>query len=77
MSENREDLIYLSKLQEQTERYEEMALSMKSVAQLNAEFSAEERNLFSVAYKNVIGMSLYSSVSLCLCRYKTSSVEDN
>uniref|UniRef100_A0A1V1FTE0 14-3-3 protein zeta n=1 Tax=Reticulitermes speratus TaxID=60591 RepID=A0A1V1FTE0_9NEOP len=52
---NKEDLIYLSKLQEQSERYEEMAASMKAVAKLNSEFSAEERNLFSVAYKNVIG----------------------
>jgi 14-3-3 protein epsilon len=33
----------------------EMAQSMKAVAKLDSEFSAEERNLFSVAYKNVIG----------------------
>jgi 14-3-3 protein epsilon len=32
-----------------------MAATMKQIAQLNTEFSAEERNLFSVAYKNVIG----------------------
>jgi hypothetical protein len=33
-----------------------MAANMKEVAKLNVEFSAEERNLFSVAYKNVIGL---------------------
>ncbi|KAA6345065.1 MAG: putative 14-3-3 protein, partial [Streblomastix strix] len=55
MAEARADAIYMAKLQEQAERYEEMADSMKKVAQLNSEFSAEERNLFSVAYKNVIG----------------------
>lgn len=33
----------------------EMVESMKSVAQLNTTLSVEERNLLSVAYKNVIG----------------------
>ncbi|KAK2953463.1 putative 14-3-3 protein [Blattamonas nauphoetae] len=55
MSDERADTIYLAKLQEQAERYEEMADSMKKVAKMNTEFSSEERNLFSVAYKNVIG----------------------
>lgn len=32
-----------------------MAKSMKEVALMDTEFTAEERNLFSVAYKNVIG----------------------
>lgn len=54
-NDNRADTIYMAKLQEQSERYEEMAQSMKNVAKMNTEFTAEERNLFSVAYKNVIG----------------------
>lgn len=33
----------------------EMVESMKQVAKLNEELSVEERNLLSVAYKNVIG----------------------
>lgn len=28
---------------------------MKTVAEMDVDFSAEERNLFSVAYKNIIG----------------------
>lgn len=42
---------------EQAERYDEMVEEMKKVAQLagSAELSVEERNLLSVAYKNVIG----------------------
>jgi len=54
MSE-REDKVYLAKLAEQAERYDEMVDAMKKVAALNVELSVEERNLLSVAYKNVIG----------------------
>ena len=51
----REDNVYLAKLAEQAERYDEMVQAMKKVAQMNVELTVEERNLLSVAYKNVIG----------------------
>jgi len=51
----REEAVYMAKLAEQAERYDEMVEAMKKVAQLNVELSVEERNLLSVAYKNVIG----------------------
>jgi len=51
----REDSIYLARLAEQAERYDEMADEMKKVAQLKDELSVEERNLLSVAYKNIVG----------------------
>uniref|UniRef100_A0A665VAQ1 14-3-3 protein epsilon-like n=1 Tax=Echeneis naucrates TaxID=173247 RepID=A0A665VAQ1_ECHNA len=51
----REDLVYQAKLAEQAERYDEMVVSMKNVAGMNVELTVEERNLLSVAYKNVIG----------------------
>jgi len=54
MSE-REDCIYKAKLAEQAERYDEMVTEMKAVASMDAELNVEERNLLSVAYKNVIG----------------------
>ncbi|TKA77925.1 14-3-3 protein [Friedmanniomyces simplex] len=50
-----EDSVYLAKLAEQAERYEEMVENMKTVASADQELSVEERNLLSVAYKNVIG----------------------
>jgi 14-3-3 protein epsilon len=50
-----EDSVYLAKLAEQAERYEEMVENMKLVASEDQELSVEERNLLSVAYKNVIG----------------------
>ncbi|KAG0255859.1 14-3-3 protein, partial [Linnemannia exigua] len=52
---SREDHVYLAKLAEQAERYEEMVKNMKDVASVGKELSVEERNLLSVAYKNVIG----------------------
>jgi len=52
---SREDLIYMARLAEQAERYDEMAEAMKCVAMLNKGLSIEERNLLSVAYKNVVG----------------------
>ncbi|XP_020579700.1 14-3-3-like protein GF14 iota isoform X1 [Phalaenopsis equestris] len=51
----REKHVYMAKLAEQAERYEEMIESMKNVAKLDVELTAEERNLLSVGYKNVIG----------------------
>jgi len=53
--ESREDNIYTARLAEQAERYDEMANAMKKVAELTDELSVEERNLLSVAYKNVVG----------------------
>jgi 14-3-3 protein epsilon len=53
---SREGYVYMAKLAEQAERYDEMVEAMKKVSQTNnAELSVEERNLLSVAYKNVIG----------------------
>eukprot|EP00020_Sapocribrum_chincoteaguense_P008201 CAMPEP_0170738022 /NCGR_PEP_ID=MMETSP0437-20130122/4434_1 /TAXON_ID=0 /ORGANISM="Sexangularia sp." /LENGTH=245 /DNA_ID=CAMNT_0011076439 /DNA_START=51 /DNA_END=788 /DNA_ORIENTATION=+ len=52
---DRDENVYLAKLAEQAERYDEMVAAMKKVAELNVELSVEERNLLSVAYKNVIG----------------------
>jgi 14-3-3 protein gamma/eta len=58
---NREDinkvdvLLHLAKLAEQAERFTDMAAAMKKVTELKKPLSNEERNLFSVAYKNVVG----------------------
>jgi len=52
---DREDRVYKAKLAEQAERYDEMVESMKNVASMDVELTVEERNLLSVAYKNVIG----------------------
>ncbi|KAL6093803.1 hypothetical protein STEG23_028579 [Scotinomys teguina] len=48
------ELIQKAKLAEQTERYDNMATCMKAVTEQGAELSNKERNLLSVAYKNVV-----------------------
>ncbi|KAG5029498.1 hypothetical protein AAZX31_05G147200 [Glycine max] len=54
-TKERENFVYVAKLAEQAERYEEMVEAMKNVAKLNVELTVEERNLLSVGYKNVVG----------------------
>ncbi|GAA5922414.1 14-3-3 family protein [Sporobolomyces koalae] len=52
---SREAHVYMARLSEQAERYDEMVNEMKEVAKLGTELTVEERNLLSVSYKNVIG----------------------
>ncbi|XP_074643844.1 14-3-3 protein epsilon-like isoform X2 [Tubulanus polymorphus] len=70
---NREDHVYTAKLAEQAERYDEMVDAMKKVANLNVELSIEERNLLSVAYKNVIGARRSSWRIVCSLELKEDS----
>ncbi|KAK2992101.1 hypothetical protein RJ640_023484 [Escallonia rubra] len=54
----RDQYVYMAKLAEQAERYEEMVQFMERLVACStpaAELTVEERNLLSVAYKNVIG----------------------
>jgi 14-3-3 protein epsilon len=59
MEDTHENLVYKAKLSEQAERFDEMVEHMKAVVEgafaEGNELSVEERNLLSVAYKNVIG----------------------
>ena len=52
----RDDDIFMAKICEQTERFDDMVSYMKSVVNEGGQdLSIEERNLLSVAYKNAIG----------------------
>jgi len=51
----RDKEVFLANLAEQGERYDEMVVHMELVASYPDELSVEERNLFSVAYKNAVG----------------------
>ena len=55
MEGDRSELVMKAKLAEHAERYEDMAEDMKKLTELGQELTEEERNLLSVAYKNVIG----------------------
>lgn len=53
---SKDELVQKAKLAEQAERYDDMAASMKKVTEeADTELTNEERNLLSVAYKNVVG----------------------
>jgi len=52
---DKEEQVQRAKLAEQAERYDDMASAMKQVTETGVELSNEERNLLSVAYKNVVG----------------------
>nr|XP_015924157.1 14-3-3 protein zeta isoform X3 [Parasteatoda tepidariorum] len=52
---DKDELVQRAKLAEQAERYDDMASAMKQVTETGVELSNEERNLLSVAYKNVVG----------------------
>jgi len=53
--QEKDELVQKAKLAEQAERYDDMATAMKKVTEMGGELSNEERNLLSVAYKNVVG----------------------
>ena len=55
MTETKEELTYLAKLAEQSERYEEMIEYVNQFTKMDGDLSVEERNILSVAYKNVVG----------------------
>jgi len=50
-----DEIVFKAKLAEQTERYDEMKDCMKQIVKAKKKLSKEERNLLSVAYKNVVG----------------------
>lgn len=57
--DEKRDLVERAKLAEKSERYDDMADYMEDVTKLTKECGAlltEERNLLSVAFKNVVGM---------------------
>jgi 14-3-3 protein epsilon len=55
MAESRDKLVYMAKLAEEAERYDDMVENVKSLAELKVQLNVEERNLLSVAYKNIVG----------------------
>jgi len=55
MSGTRNENVYMARLAEQAERYEDMVTYMTRVANVGTELNVEERNLLSVAFKNSVG----------------------
>lgn len=69
------ELVQRAKLAEQAERYDDMAKEMKTFTEENDELTNEERNLLSVAYKNVVGARRSSWRVVSSIEQKTESSE--
>jgi hypothetical protein len=67
--DKRDTLLHLARLAEAAERYDDMAAIMKKLVLLtdsmSTDLNSHERNLLSVAYKNVIGTRRCSWRSIC------------
>ena len=50
----REEYVFLAKLYERAERYQDMADAVNKLIELNPNLSKDERNIFSAGYKNLI-----------------------
>jgi len=72
---DKDELVQRAKLAEQAERYDDMAQSMKAVTETGIELSNEERNLLSVAYKNVVGARRSSWRVISSIEQKTEQTE--
>uniref|UniRef100_A0A2K6STT2 14-3-3 domain-containing protein n=1 Tax=Saimiri boliviensis boliviensis TaxID=39432 RepID=A0A2K6STT2_SAIBB len=72
---DKNELVKKAKLAKQAERYDDMAACMKSVTEQGAELSNEERNLLSVAYKNVVGTRRSSWRVISSIEQKTEGAE--
>jgi len=74
---DKEALIQRAKLAEQAERYDDMAVAMKEVTKSEKEpLSTEERNLLSVAYKNIVGAKRSSWRVISSIEQKSTDKED-
>ena len=71
----RDTLVQKAKLAEQAERYDDMAEQMKLVVEKFKSLNNEERNLLSVAYKNVVGARRSSWRVISSIESKTGDTE--
>ncbi len=66
MSSSASSHVAVARLAEQAERYNDMSFEMgQAIEASNGVISEEERNLFSVAYKNVVGQRRSSWRAMC------------
>ena len=66
-----------ARLAEQAERYDDMAEFMKNATEYGSDLTNEERNLLSVAYKNVVGARRSSWRVISSIEQKTAGEDDS
>jgi len=70
-----DQLIALARVTESAERYENMCAIMGKIVKLKKELSVEERNMLSVAYKNVVGQRRASWRALTLTNFQEGDLK--
>ncbi|KAH9496516.1 hypothetical protein Btru_043250 [Bulinus truncatus] len=68
-----EQLVTFAKLAEQAERYDDMARAMRKVTELKGTLTQADRNLLSVAFKNVVGARRSSWRVICMIEQKAEN----
>ncbi|CAD8175009.1 unnamed protein product [Paramecium pentaurelia] len=75
---SRQELVYMAKICEQAERYDDMLNYIRQVAFMEQELSTEERNLFTFAYYYCVGSRKTQMRQLCHLENKvTQKVNTN
>lgn len=67
------ELVAFARMAEQAERYDDMAKAMKKVISKEPKLDTEQRNLLSVAYKNVVGARRSSWRVICMIEGKAET----
>lgn len=70
------ELVFKMKLSEQAERYKDMVGYAKQLVEIKPDMNDEQRNLVSVAYKNVIGVRRAACRSLGAFEHKCESEDE-
>jgi len=76
-TDQRKDLVFMARTAETAERYEDMCKFMRALVQFvdqKSDLTVEERNLLSVAFKNVIGARRASWRTLNVDDFKDNSL---
>merc|ERR1711881_62131 len=75
--DQKSEYVQQAKLAEQAERYDDMADFMKKGTEQGEDLTNEERNLLSVAYKNVVGARRSSWRVISSIEQKTNTDGDD
>jgi 14-3-3 protein epsilon len=76
-TDQRKDLVFMARTAETAERYDDMCRFMRNLVKITnsqSDLTVEERNLLSVAYKNVIGARRASWRTLNVDEYKDNEL---
>ena len=76
MAEDRQQLVFMAKLAEQSERYDEMKEGMMQIVELGPQLTLEEREMLSIAYKHCVGTRRTSSRIIAAMEEKDANKKD-